>query len=121
MAGNLTQKTDLLKLKGAVIMPIGKNNTECIVIPIEMASLYKGTAAVYLDTTAIPLANPKQGSKDTHIVKQAFSKEKFAAMTEDEKKALPILGNLIDWDKVNGTSAQANNTPAASTTPPSWL
>jgi len=115
---NITTKTDLLKLKGAVIMPVGKNQTECIVIPIEMASLYKGANAVYLETTSIPLKELKADRKDTHLVKQSFSKDKFAAMSEDEKKAIPILGNAIAWSE----SGNNNSTPAAAqTAPPSWL
>lgn len=116
--GNITTKTDLLKLKGAVIMPVGKNQTECIVIPIGMASLYKGASAVYLETTSIPLKELKPDRKDTHLVKQSFSKEKFAAMSEEDKKATPILGNAIAWGDNNNNSS----TPAAaSSAPPSWL
>ena len=31
---------------------------------------------------------------DTHLVKQSLSKEVYQAMTEDERKAQPILGSL---------------------------
>lgn len=118
--GNLTIKIDLQKLPGATVMPLGKNNVECIVLPIEMANLYKGTKGIYMDLTAIPLTNVKADSKDTHLVKQSFSKDKFAALSEDEKKAIPIVGNVIDWDKVNGTSASVT-TEKKDSNPPSWL
>ena len=118
---NISIKIDLLKIPGAVKHVLGKNNdVSCIVIPIAMANLFNGEKGVYMDLTAIPLTNPREGSKDTHLVKQSFSKEKFAAMTEEEKKALPILGNAIVW----GDNSNNNNssTPAAATTPPpSWL
>jgi hypothetical protein len=117
--GNITTKTDLLKLKGAVIMPVGKNQTECIVIPIEMASLYKGANAVYFETTSIPLKELKPDRKDTHLVKQSFSKEKFAAMSEEEKKVIPILGNAIVWGE--NSNNNSSSTPAAPTAAPDWL
>lgn len=115
---NITIKLDLQKLPGATVMPVGKNNTECIVIPIEMAGLYKGTKGVYLDATAIELTSPKTDSKDTHLIKQALSKEKFAALTEEQKKAIPIIGNAIDWSK---TGQPAAATEQKQTTPPNWL
>lgn len=118
--GNISIKVDLLKIPGAVKHTLGKNNdVECVVIPIAMANLYNGEKGVYMDLTAIPLTNPRADSKDTHLVKQSFSKDKFAAMTEEQKKAMPILGNAIAW----GESNNNNSTPAAAapTAPPSWL
>lgn len=112
-------KIDLQKLPGATVMPVGKNNTECIVIPIEMASLYKGAKGIYLDLTAIELTSPKADSKDTHLVKQALPKEKFAAMTEEQRKAIPILGNAIDWGKSSTGSGSAPKQEQSA--PPSWL
>ena len=116
---NISIKVDLSKLPGATIMPVGKNQTECIVIPIEMASLYKGTKGLYLDLTAIELTSPKPDSKDTHLVKQALSKEKFAAMTEEQKKSVPILGNATDWGK--SASGSASSSKQEQSAPPSWL
>lgn len=118
MSNNISIKVDLQKLAGATIMPVGKNQTECIVIPIEMANLFKGEKGTYIDLTAIPLTNPREGSKDTHLVKQSFGKEKFAAMSEDEKKAIPIMGNAIVWGE-SGSTGAAKETK--STTPPAWL
>lgn len=119
MSNNISIKIDLQKFAGATIMPVGKNNTECIVIPIAMANLFKGEKGTYADLTAIPLTNPKEGSKDTHLIKQSFGKEKFAAMSEDEKKAIPIMGNAIAWGDGGSTGGAAKeNKPAEK---PSWL
>ena len=121
MSNNISIKTDLLKLQGATRMDInGKNGpVKCLVIPIELANLYDGEKGVYLDQTAIPLTNPREGSKDTHLVKQSFGKEKFAAMSEDEKKAIPIMGNAIVWGESGSTGTAKSETK--STTPPAWL
>lgn len=40
--------------------------------------------------------------KDTHLLKQSFSKEELAKMTEEQKKAIPILGNA----RVSGGSSE---------------
>lgn len=109
-----------MKLTGATLMDItGKAGpVQCLVIPVEMAGLFKGENAVYMDSTAIPLTTLKEGKKDTHIIKQAIEKTKFAAMTDDEKKAIPIMGNAIVWGESTDT---ATSVTKASVAPPSWL
>lgn len=67
---------------------------ECLIIPIEKNKLFVGEKGVYLDIVGFEIREPKEGSKDTHVVKQSFSKEAREAMTEEQLKALPILGNL---------------------------
>jgi len=94
--GNISGKLNLAMLKHA--MTKTKNGQDVIVIPVKDNDLFlseKGN--VYLDIQAYELKNPKEGSKDTHIVKQSFSKEVFEKMTDDEKKKTPIIGNLTYW------------------------
>jgi hypothetical protein len=47
---------------------------------------------------AYELKERKPDRKDTHLVKQGFPKEVFDTFSDEEKKALPILGNLVVWD-----------------------
>ena len=57
---------------------------DCLVIPLEANRLFKGEkGGIYLDLNAWPTDPAKRiaGSLDTHIVKQQFPKEEFAAMT----------------------------------------
>lgn len=119
MANNISLKHNLLTLKGATRMDIdGKaGKVKCLVIPIEMANLYDGEKGVYMDSTAIPLTSPRADSKDTHLVKQSFSKDKFNAMSDDEKKAIPIMGNAIVWGETSAPAATNN----ATTSKPDWL
>ena len=79
--------------------------TEVIVIPIERNSLFKGEKGIYLDLQAYELKEQREDSKDTHIIKQSFNDEKYKAMTDEQKKALPILGNAIYWGKVRSEPA----------------
>lgn len=92
---NYSIKLDLLKLKGAGVTNIkGRTATKkCLVIPIEDARLFLGGKGVYLDLSA--WESREQGKYgDTHGVKQSFSKETLDAMSEEERKALPFLGNM---------------------------
>lgn len=101
----ISEKLNLLQLHAVVKMITGQTGpVECLVIPIEKNRLFKGDKGIYLDIVGFEIdpAKRKEGNKDTHILKQSFSKEVREAMTEDELRSLPILGNLQVWD---GTSS----------------
>lgn len=102
---SISIKIDLRQLKHIIQKLKRKDGTEveCLTIPINENNLFKGEKGVYLDLTAFELKNKQPGSKDTHIVKQSFPKEMYDKMSEEEKKALPILGNLIVWEKQEAT------------------
>ena len=98
MKNNISGKINLAMLKGSVKKLKGKSGEEdCLIIPIKLNHLFKGEKGVYLDIIAFELENKKNDSKDTHLVKQSFSKEVRASMNEEELKAMPILGNLTVW------------------------
>lgn len=97
---NFNAKLNLLKLKRAGVMQIqGRGEVlRCLVIPIEENNIFVSTddnnrpKAAYLDLTAWPLQNPKYG--ETHMIKQSLPKEVREKMTDEEKKAMPILGGM---------------------------
>lgn len=91
---NFSIKTDLLKLAGAFVTNLkGKNATkQCLVIPVEDAALFVGKNGVYLNLTAIEMREVRYG--DTHCVKQSLYKDRYDALSEEERKALPILGGM---------------------------
>ena len=76
----------------------GKNGeVDCLVLPIKDNQFFIGEKGIYLDIAGFEIKNPAEGNKDTHLLKQSFSKEVYQAMTEEEKKAVPILGNARIW------------------------
>lgn len=90
-----TQRTNLLKLKNAFVANLtGKSGQKkaCLIIPIEEAHLFVGEKGVYLDTLVYESKDNSYG--DTHLVKQSFPKRIFEAMSEEERKQIPILGNI---------------------------
>jgi len=99
--GRISCKINLAALKNAAIITSGKNkDVDCILIPIEQNHLFRSEkGAVYLDVIGFETAPEKRKGKDTHMAKQSLDKKVLDAMSEDEKKAMPILGNFIDWDQ----------------------
>jgi hypothetical protein len=92
-------------LKGAIKkMKAKSGEIECLVIPIAENNLFRGEKGIYLDLIAFELATKKEGSKDTHLVKQSFSKEVREKFTEEQLKQMPIIGNLSVWGVENSQS-----------------
>lgn len=108
-------KLNLLKLKRAGIMQIqGRNGVlRCLVIPVEDNNIFVTTdennhpKAAYIDLTAWELKNPKYD--ETHMIKQSLPKEVREKMTDEEKKAIPILGGLkpVIFESHNAASSCA--------------
>lgn len=91
----LTQRINLLKLKNAFVAKLtGKSGQKknCLVIPLDESGLYAGEKGVYLDTVLVE--SPNNAFGDSHFVRQNFPKKIFEAMSEEERKQIPILGNV---------------------------
>ena len=59
---------------------------------IDKASIYEGQKGKYITLQVSEVKNSQYG--DTHIVKQVLSKDRYNAMSEDERKNIPIIGNM---------------------------
>jgi len=95
----INAKINLMNLKAAIRNMNGQAGLiECLVIPIAANKLYKGEKGIYLDIVGFEIERPIEGNKDTHLLKQSFSKEQREAMPEEELRSMPILGNLRIWD-----------------------
>ena len=85
----------------------------CLVIPVEDNNIFVTTdennhpKAAYIDLTAWELKNPKYDK--THMIKQSLPKEVREKMTDEEKKAIPILGGLkpVIFESQNAASSCA--------------
>jgi len=91
---------------------------ECLIIPIVKNKLFVGEKGVYIDFIGFEIKEPKTDSKDTHIVKQSLSKEERELMTDEQLKAMPILGNLSVW---SGSGEKAPISPTTTLEPDSDL
>ena len=108
----ISGKINLLQLFAVRKMINGQAGlTECLVIPIEKNKLFIGEKGVYLDLIAFEIdpAKKKADSKDTHLIKQSFSKEVRESMGEEELKKLPILGGLQVWGEYTESEPTSSN------------
>ncbi len=101
---NISVKLNLAGLKHAVKKMKGQTSDEieCLVIPIDLNKLYRGEKGLYLDLTLIEIKDRSKQApdqKDTHLVKQSFSKDYYDSLTEEQRKEFPILGNAILWSQ----------------------
>lgn len=107
---NISTKINLAGLKHSVRTIKGKSgDLECLVIPISANNLYKGEKGVYLDLTGFEIKNKVNDSKDTHLVKQSLPKEIYEKQTDEEKKAMPVLGSHTLWSGGTMGDSTLNN------------
>lgn len=88
-------RVDLLRLTNAFMKNLtGRTATKkCLIIPVDdNDSIYLGEKGCYLNLTAFEVGNPQYG--DTHIIKGELPKDVRERMTEEQRNALPILGNM---------------------------
>lgn len=110
---NFTIKADLLKLRGAFMMNLkGKTATKrCLVIPVDDAGVFVGEKGVYLNLVANEMQEPKYG--DTHFVKVSLDKDAYNALSEEERKAIPILGGMHEIEPKQRTMVVSQTVDAA--------
>lgn len=96
---NYNGKIDFKKFKNSALVDLkGKTATKrCICIPIEDNNLFVGEKGVYFDFILREIAEDKRQFGNSHIICANIPKEKFEKMTEEEKKAQPILGQIKEY------------------------
>ena len=103
---NFGIKIDLSKLSGASVVELtGRSGvpTKCVVIPVEANHIFVGQKGVYLDLCAFEMKNPQYEA--THTIKQSLPKAVRDSMTDEQRKALPIVGDLKPLGNNNGAQA----------------
>lgn len=92
---NYSLKINVKKLNKAFVMPIqGKTATvECVCIPT--SEFYKGkNGELYSNIEIVERKNGAGQYGDTHFAKQQLEKASYQALTEEQRKNIPILGNF---------------------------
>lgn len=92
---NFGIRLDLLRLQGAFTRNLkGKTATKrCVIIPIDdNPGMFLGEKGCYLNLSAFETQGNQYG--DTHLVKPDLPKEIRERMTEEQRRAVPILGNM---------------------------
>jgi len=106
----ITGSVNLAALKYVLMEKKGKEGKQVkgMFIPITQNHLQEHeSGGIYLNLVAFDMKEPKDWA--THIVKQSLKKEVREAMSDEEQKAIPILGNL----KAGSSEPQAQDNKAS--------
>lgn len=112
---NFSAKINLAKIEGAFVTTIqGATATKnCICIPLDAPGVYNAqSGAIYYDIVAMERRTPSQYG-DTHIIKRSLGKAEREAMTEEQRNAVPIIGDM----KMLGQQQAAPAAPAVPIAP----
>ena len=106
---NYNIKIDLKKMKDVVFAKV--NGRKSVIIPVDVnTEIFVGEKGIYLSMSAIELRNPSQFG-DTHIIKPQLGKKAYEAMSEEQRKNIPILGNMAER---RASQMEASEIPTAS-------
>lgn len=107
---NFNCKINLAAFKHVVRKMKNKAGEEVkvIIIPLPDNHVFEGEKGLWVDLTAIAVANPKYD--DTHIIKQGLPKEVYEKLTDEEKKNTPIFGNMGPWKNKGVAGANVQTT-----------
>lgn len=110
--GNFQGKLDFLKFKNSCVISVkGKTGEKKgVFVPIEDNGLFVTTdennkaKGAYFNFAVF---ENKQVGKygDTHMIKQSLDKDIRSKMSEEEKRAMPILGNMKPMELQNASQA----------------
>lgn len=95
MANNLGIRIDALRFSGAFMRNLtGKTATKrCLIIPVDdNPNIFLGEKGCYMNFTAVEVSNPQYG--DTHLVKADIPKEVYEQMSDEQRMAQPVFGNV---------------------------
>lgn len=72
----------------------GKNGNKVpvVIIPIVSNGIFVGDKGTYLNIGVFEMDKPR--FKQTHFVKRSLTEEEQKNMSEEEKNAMPIIGNM---------------------------
>lgn len=120
---NYSLKIDVKKLNKAFVMPIqGKTAlVECVCIPT--TEFYKGKNGELYSN--IEIVEKKQVGQygDSHFAKQQLEKASYQALTEEQRKNIPILGSFQpskfgNVETVVAEEVKPNSAPQTTQDPP---
>lgn len=101
-------KLNLLKFKGACVISVKGHAgvKKGVFIPIDDNHIFisaddtNKAKGAYIDFMAFENKQPSKYG-DTHMIKQSIDKDTRSKMSEEEKRAMPILGNMKPMELQN--------------------
>lgn len=109
---NYRIKLNLLRLPGAFVSTLkGKSaQKRCLCIPIDEAQIFVGQKGCYLDLSAweLRVANELGNS---HYIKQRLSRQAYTAMSDEARRAMPIVGDMSPRQDYDAAAQPARPAP----------
>lgn len=114
MVNNMEEKKynirlDLRKFKNTFVKEIqGSTRTvQCVCIPIKDNHIFVSErCSIYLDLQAKPMKSMAYGQ--SHFIKPKVGSDNWKSMSVEERKAIPIVGNLLPIEFVDEDSKSKN-------------
>lgn len=116
---NFNLKIDLGKFWGAKITTT-KSGQEVVVIPVDENHLTKGkNGSIYANLQATEKKAVGQYG-DTHFIKPRFTKDQYAALTDEQRNSIPFVGAVYapQNNYGNNNGGGYNNNPQPAYRPP---
>lgn len=101
---DLSLKIDLTKVPGAVRHTNQKTGAKMLIIPLDGKWIFDGEKGCYLNAVARERREPSFGN--THSVKISVDRKVFDAMSEEEKKSIPYIGDARELASQQQAPAQ---------------
>lgn len=92
---NYSIRMDLLKLNGAFMRNITGRTAQkrCLIIPVDDNDcMFLGEKGCYINVSAFEVQSQQYG--DSHLIKPDMPREVRERMTDEQRNAIPILGNM---------------------------
>lgn len=90
----ITLKLNLTAFAHALMQSDKEKDEIILCVPVKKNKFFLSEKRnVYLDVVGFEFENKNPDSRDTHLLKQSFTKDELLKMTDEQKKALPIIGN----------------------------
>ena len=123
--GNFQGKLDFLKFKNSCVISVkGKTGEKKgVFVPIEDNGLFVTTdennkaKGAYFNFAVFETKQPGKFG-DTHMIKQSLDKDTRSKMSEEEKRAIPIIGNMRPLDSQSPSVPQNDIVTTASPAAP---
>ena len=119
--GNFQGKLDFLKFKNSCVISVkGKTGEKKgVFVPIEdnglFVTTYENNKAKGAYFNFAVFENKQVGKYgDTHMIKQGIDKDTRSKMSDEEKRAIPILGNMKPMELQNASVPQNDIVTTAS-------
>lgn len=116
---NFNLKIDLGKFWDAKITTT-KSGQEVVVIPVDENHLTKGkNGSIYANLQATEKKAVGQYG-DTHFIKPRFTKDQYAALTDEQRNSIPFVGAVYapQNNYGNNNGGAYNNNPQSAYRPP---